>query len=306
MNADRNNKKLDELISKTIGRDKPQFDFNKWKQNHEKEIDIFESQKELHKTTSAVFKPSIWRIILQNKVGYLAATFLIVSSLVACFVLSGKVNDLRKELELARRDVAITDTDNSATINLYLKEHRDVVARHASVSQAASQPVQMQVSQHDILYYEFLGDGPEYMHPGIIVRGPPSDREIKSSGDPVISNGHTLTLSEARKTAGFNLVSPLWFLPCYSLDQIRRIEDRDALQLLYTDGINSVSLFEQPLDGQRGLEAKDFREYAVYRNTEQTGGTILAWRDDELSYVLIGNTDMSQLMNMAQSISAGK
>ncbi len=45
MNADRNNKKLDELILKTIGRDKPQFDFNKWKQNHEKEIDIFESQE---------------------------------------------------------------------------------------------------------------------------------------------------------------------------------------------------------------------------------------------------------------------
>ncbi|HUV67752.1 MAG TPA: hypothetical protein VMW24_27930, partial [Sedimentisphaerales bacterium] len=69
---------------------------------------------------------------------------------------------------------------------------------------------------------------------------------------------------------------------------------------------NSVSLFEQPLDGQRGLEPKDFREYAVFRNKEQTGGTILAWRDDALSYVLIGNTEMSQLMNMAQSISAGK
>ncbi|MHC4542316.1 MAG: hypothetical protein ACYS74_21440, partial [Planctomycetota bacterium] len=78
------------------------------------------------------------------------------------------------------------------------------------------------------------------------------------------------------------------------------------LQLLYTDGINSVSLFEQPLDGQRWLEAKDFREYAVYRNAEQVGGTILAWRDDALSYVFIGNIEMSQLMDMAQSISAGR
>jgi len=73
---------------------------------------------------------------------------------------------------------------------------------------------------------------------------------------------------------------------------------------LYTDGINSVSLFEQPLNGQRGLEAKDFREYAIYRNKDQTGGTTLAWRDEELSYVLIGNTELSQLMNMAQAISA--
>jgi hypothetical protein len=65
-------------------------------------------------------------------------------------------------------------------------------------------------------------------------------------------------------------------------------------------------LFEQPLDGRRGLSRQDFREYAVYRNTEQVGGTILAWRDDVLSYVLIGNVEMSNLMDMAQSISAGK
>lgn len=306
MNADRNNKKLDELISKTIGRDKPQFDFNKWKQNHEKEIDIFESQEKSKKTTSATFEPNIWRIMLWNKAGCLAAAFLIISSWVACFVLFRKVTDLKDELEQARRDIALARTDDSATINLYLKEHRDVVARHVSLSPAPPQPAQMLVSQHDILYYEFLDDEPEYMRPGIIVRGPSSRHQISSPEGPVISNGHTMTLSEARKTADFELQAPPRLHPGYSLDQIRRIEGRDAMQLLYTDGINSVSLFEQPLDGQRGLEPKDFREFAVYRNKGQAGGTILAWRDDVRSYVLIGNTEMSQLMNMAQSISAGK
>jgi hypothetical protein len=90
------------------------------------------------------------------------------------------------------------------------------------------------------------------------------------------------------------------------LDQIRRIEGRDAMQLLYTDTINSVSLFEQSLDGDLGLSPQDFREYAIYCNKGQTGGTILAWKDDALSYVLIGNIEMSQLMDMAQSISALK
>jgi hypothetical protein len=306
MNADRDNKKLDELISKTIGRDKPQFDFDKWKQNHEKEIDIFESQEKSKKTTSATFEPNIWRIMLWNKAGCLAAAFLIISSLVACFVLSRKVTDLRNELELARRDVALARTDDSATINLYLREHQDVVARHVSLSPARPQPAQMRVSQDDILYYEFLDDGPEFMRHGIIVRGPSSQRQISSSEAPVISNGHTMTLSEARKTADFELQAPSRLHPGYSLEQIRRIEDSDTLQLLYTDGINSVSLFEQPLDGQRGLEPQDFREYAVYRNKEQAGGTILAWRDNTLSYVLISNIEMSQLMDMAQSISAGK
>jgi hypothetical protein len=313
MNAHRNNENFDELISKTIGRDKLQFDFNKWKQNHEKEIDIFEAQEKSKRTTSATFEPNIRRIILWKKAACLAAAFLIIFSWVACFVLSGKVTDLsgrvadlKGELEQARGDIALAVTDDSATINLYLREHRDVVARHASLSPAQPEPMQIRVSQDDVLYYELFDDRPEYMRPGIIVRGPLSQGQTVSAKAPIISNGHTLSLSEAKETANFDLVAPPWLHPCYRLDQIRIIEDRDALQLLYTDGINSVSLFEQPLDGRRGLESKDFREYAVYRNEGQVGGIILAWRDDVLSYVLIGNIEMSQLMDMAQSISAGK
>ncbi len=256
------------------------------------------------KGQAAVERANIWKMIVKSKVTKIAAALLFVSSLVACYVLSGKVTDLKDQL--AQRDVAIAETDDSATINLYLKEHRDIVARHASESPSAPQPAQMRVNQHDILYYEFLDDGPEYMRPGIIVRGPSSPRQISSPEAPVISNGHTMTLSEARKAADFELQAPPRLHPGYSLDQIRRIEGRDAMQLLYTDGINSVSLFEQSLDGQRGLSRQDFREYAVYRDKEQAAGTILAWRDDVRSYVLIGNTEMSQLMNMAQSISAGK
>ena len=247
------------------------------------------------------------RVITISRVAKLAAACLIIASCLACFVLSRRVADLEDQLAQAqaRQDVVVPEPDNSATINFYLKEHRDVVARHATFSPATPQPAQMRVSRHDILYYESLDDEPEYMRPGIIIRGPSSEREIDSSRAPAISNGHTLTLSEARQAAGFNLVSPARLYPGYCLDQIRRIDGREALQLLYTDGIHSVSLFQQPLDGQRGLSRQDFREYAVYRQKEQAGGTILAWRDDALSYVLIGNIEMSQLMDMAQSLSAG-
>ena len=275
--------------------------------------DLVETLEETTRQESPTPEPSVWRIMVGSWSRGLAAGLLFIVSGLACFVLSGKVADLKHELKLAQRDVAlaqrdvaVTPTDNSATINLYLEEHRDVVARHASFSPATPKQVQMRVSQDDIMYYEFLDDGPEYRRPGIIVRGPSSPRQVSSPESPVISNGHTLTLSEARKTANFELHALPMLHPSYSLDQIRRIEGRDALQLLYTDGINSVSLFEQSLDGQRGLSRQDLREYAVYRNTEQAGGTILAWRDNVRSYVLIGNTEMSQLMNMAQSISAGK
>jgi len=196
--------------------------------------------------------------------------------------------------------------DDSAVINFYLREHQGVVARTASLNLSPPEPARMRVSRHDILYYEFLDDRPEFMRPGIILRGPSSQWKVIPPEAPAISNGHTLTLSQARKNVNFDLVSPPWLYPGYMLDNIRRIEDRDALHLLYTDGVNTLSLFEQPLDGERGLGPQDFREYAVYRNKGQAGGAILAWRDDALSYVLIGNAEMSQLMDMAQSISAAK
>lgn len=247
----------------------------------------------------------LWRFAFWRKAGYLAMALLVIASWVA-LDLHRQVTDLKNELELAREDVPPAPPDDRTTINLYLKEHHDVVARHASFSQPSRQPLQMQVNQHDVLYYESFDDGPQYAQPGIIIRGPVSEREIIPSEAPIISNGHTLTLSEARGSSDFNLVSPAWLPPSYALDQIRRIEGRDALQLLYTNEINSVSLFEQPLDGQRGLGAQDFREYAVYGQKGQAGGAILAWRDHARSYALIGNVEISQLMDMAQSINAAR
>ena len=268
--------------------------------------DTLEAQKNSAKQPFTGYKPNMWRLLVAGRTGALIAACLTVSLSAACFVLYRRAADLKNELAQARQDITVAEPDNSATINLYLNEHNDVIARHASSVQAERQAMQMRVSQEDIMYYQSFDDGPEYMHPGIIVRGRSTEREINPSRTPVISNGHTLTLSEARETADFGLHAPARLHPGFALDQIRRIEGRDSLHLLYTNGIDSVSLFEQPLDGQRGLEAKDFREYAVYRQKEQTGGTILAWRDDELSYVLIGNTEMSQLMDMAQSISAAR
>ena len=253
---------------------------------------------------STLYEPNIWKTILGSKAACLVITLLIISSLTACFVLSKKVNNLKNEL--AKRDITLAPADDSATINFYLREHQDIIAQKASLTPAAPQPLQMRVNQDDILYYEIFDEQPDYMRPGIIVRGPSSQHQISLPESPAITNGHTLSVSEAREAVNFDLVLPSWLHPCYRLEDIKKIEGRDALQLLYTNGIDSVSLFEQSMDGQNGLVPKDFREYAVYQNKGQVRGTILAWRDDTLSYVLIGKTEISQLMDMAQSINAAK
>lgn len=268
--------------------------------------DTLRARENFKKRASIVYKPNMWRIIAASRTGGLVAAFLIISFLIIIFVQSREVTKMRHELESIKRDTAIDLTDYSATINFYSKEHQDVVAQHASLKQVQGQSLQIHVSQQDILYYELLDGQPAYTRPGIIVRGPSSRQETDASQMPIISNGHTLSLTEARETANFDLVAPSWFNPGYTLDQIRRVDGRDVLHMLYTDGINTLSLFEQPLDGQRGLSPQDIREYAIFLNKGQTGGTILAWRDAIRSYVLIGNIEISQLMNIAQSVSAEK
>ena len=243
---------------------------------------------------------NVWR-----KAGYLVAASLVIVSWSISLVFRERLAHLERELEVARRTIDSRPSEDSATINLYLTEHEQAVVQKASLNTTASPPLQMRFDRGDMLYYERYAE-PESMQPGLIFRGPPSRRNIDLPESPAISNGHTLTRSEARQAADFELVCPAWLRPCYRLEEIRKIEDRDALQMLYTDGISPVSLFEQPLDGQRGLGPQDFREYVVYRNDGEAGGAILSWRDDARLYVLVGNAEISQLMDMAQSISAAR
>jgi len=78
MNADRNNKNFDELISKAIGRDRPKFDFDKWKQTHKKDFDIFESQTTGGEARRSAEPPNIWRIIMNSKITKLATAAAVI------------------------------------------------------------------------------------------------------------------------------------------------------------------------------------------------------------------------------------
>jgi outer membrane lipoprotein-sorting protein len=82
MNADRNNKNLDELLSRTISREEPKFDFNKWKQAHEKEIEIFKSQTTGGRALRSAEPPNIWRMIMNSKITKLATAAVVILAVV--------------------------------------------------------------------------------------------------------------------------------------------------------------------------------------------------------------------------------
>jgi hypothetical protein len=193
--------------------------------------------------------------------------------------------------------------DVTDTINLYLTEHQGAVLKTVSEELAPQTRTRISVPPEDLLYYEHIDGFPRYTRPGIIYRGPSRyQREIPKPDAPSISRGEILDFPQAQKSVDFEPVAPVRLHPGYILDSIRKIEDYNSLHLIYTNGIYTLSLFEQSLDGKKGLAAQDFREYAVYRSNQSA--TILAWRNGSVSFVLIGEEDMSRLMDLAQAFSA--
>jgi len=198
------------------------------------------------------------------------------------------------------------------TINLYLTEHQGAILRTVSEEPASEIKTRVSVPREAFYYYEHIDGFPRYSRPGVILKGPSeSQKEIPMPEVPSISKGEILDLPQAREAVDFEPVTPVRLHPGYILDSIRKIEDYNSLHLIYTNGINTLSLFEQSLDGQAGLAAQDFREYAVYRNIEadeipmaiMDKATILAWRNGSISSILIGNEDITRLMEIAQAIS---
>ena len=77
MNPDKNNKNFDELIKGAIGRDGLKFDFNKWKNEHKKEVQIYKSQTtEQKKRLVPIY--NIGRIIMKSRIAKFAAAATII------------------------------------------------------------------------------------------------------------------------------------------------------------------------------------------------------------------------------------
>jgi outer membrane lipoprotein-sorting protein len=82
MNTEKNNKNLDELILGVIGRDKPEFDFDKWKRAHKREIEIFKMQTIGEKALRSSELPNIWRTIMNSRITKFATVAVVILTIV--------------------------------------------------------------------------------------------------------------------------------------------------------------------------------------------------------------------------------
>ena len=81
MKPSENDKKLDGLIRQAVGREKLEFDFDKWQQTHGKEIEIYKSQT-AQKQKSHLELFDKWRKIMKSKITKLVAAAVIIIAVI--------------------------------------------------------------------------------------------------------------------------------------------------------------------------------------------------------------------------------
>lgn len=199
--------------------------------------------------------------------------------------------------------------NDSTTINFYLNEHQGVTTQVISTELLSQPATRMYEGQDDFMYFEFIENHPNLSKPGILLKGPKIRREIRLPKASALSKGDILSLSQVRDVIDFNPIMPQEIDSSYFLVSIRKIDDYNCLHLLYSKGIETLSLFELPSDSKRGLSVRDSREYIAYSDKDSTAEfreegkqTLLAWSDGDLSFVLTGKTNISGLLEIAQSL----
>ena len=81
MKPENNDKEMDELITRAVSRQRPTFDFDKWRQDHQEEIQTYKAQAK--KPSDPVKSSGSWRIIMKNPITKLAAAAVIIIAILA-------------------------------------------------------------------------------------------------------------------------------------------------------------------------------------------------------------------------------
>jgi len=217
---------------------------------------------------------------------------------------------------------------NGIQVKFYLLEHERSSLQLASIQNASlSHQPQQQFSlrRDDLFYYDMVGG--VRSESGLIMKGRSDWHESSNHGadDRIqgkslqpedVSDKDTISLEEAQRLVSFDIIAPSLIDSNYTLIGVRKIKDRECIQVLYSNGADVFSLFQQPIGVRERLDRWDFREYIVAsgsrsnrakpegrrygKNGERTA--VLGWYTGEFVFNLVGEVETSRMMGIADEI----
>jgi len=187
-------------------------------------------------------------------------------------------------------------------IGFYLMEHERAVRYTAFHNESRIPPSARWVPmrKEDMFYYEEAERG----EAGIFLRGQSGRRNrVEDEGTkPRIVESELITLPDARRLMRFPIIAPEVLGRRYKLKFVLKIKDRECVQLVYSDGLRTISLFEQPVWTKNGIGRKDFQEYILHKAKEGSRNAVLGWITKETAFNLVGEVGFSELIQLAEEI----
>lgn len=193
-------------------------------------------------------------------------------------------------------------------VNFYISEHENTL-KHATLQRVAlprETPIRIPIRRENIMYYDEISGAskePEDFS-SLILKSKSGwnkeDAEGKSHEE--VLDGKTLTLEEAKESVSFDIIAPSVIRGDHQLTMVRKSKDKECIQLVYSNGPSVISLFEQPLEVSEKLNRRDFKEYILRLANNEGRMAVLGWITEQLSFNLIGEITLSELMKIAEEI----
>ena len=81
-----------------------------------------------------------------------------------------------------------------------------------------------------------------------------------------------------------------------------KINGKDCVQIVYSDGAHTLSLFQQHIWAEDGIRRRDFQEYILHKAKGGPRNAVLGWTTAETAFNLVGEVGFSELMQLAEEI----
>jgi len=114
MSMKKDEKWLDELISRTINSGKPEFDVEKWKQKYPEEFQMLRS---MSKQDSPTRRPSIWRTVRRSPFTKLAAAAVIIIA-IGFFIAHQRPSEQAETTTVSKVTKSLTEILTVASLNI--------------------------------------------------------------------------------------------------------------------------------------------------------------------------------------------
>ncbi len=189
-------------------------------------------------------------------------------------------------------------------VGFYIAEH-DSALKQVSFQRTplpSRAPFWITLNREDLLYYDTVSGESEEGQSGVFLKS--GSRWEKGADDEgtEISGGEILSLAEAQKAVSFAIVAPAILSEDYRLASIRKVSDKECVQLVYSSGTSTISLFQQPMIPEMNLSRADFREYILRLSKDKKRTAVLGWHTDQVIFNLVAEMNLSDLIKVADEI----